>query len=188
MVDAGSLTDLLQRARAGDDSAADRLFESAYPELRRMAHARLSQSAPHTMLDTTALVHECYMRFVRSGQLQVEDRAHFLGYTGKIMRSVIVDAARDRSAQRRGGAQRAVTLDSQIAAPGVDAATEILALHAALDGLAEHDPRMVRVVELRYFAGLTEVQIAESLGVTERTVRRDWEKARLLLAEVLLRD
>jgi len=183
--DVPNLTDLIQRAQRGDTDAVDALFESVYPELRGMAAARLRRHRRSTLLDTTELVHESYMRFVQSGRLKLEDRAHFLGYAGKIMRSVIVDTVRERLAQRRGGAQRAITLDSQIAAPGADASAEILEVHAALDGLARYDPRLVRVVEMRYFAGMTDAQVAEALGIAERTVRRDWEKARLLLAESL---
>ncbi len=182
----GELTDLIRRVRSGDTAAADALFAAVYPELRRMAHARLRRAPRQTLLDTTAVVHESYMRFVESGRLQLDDRAHFLGYAGRIMRSVIVDAARERAAQRRGGPLRPVTLDSHVAATDTEAAAQILDVHEALDDLAEHGGRLVQVVELRYFAGLTEAQIAESLGITERTVRRDWEKARLLLAEKLL--
>lgn len=181
-----NLTDLIHRAQRGDESAVDQLFQCVYPELRRMARARIRKNPRNTLLDTTELVHESYMRFVEAGRLKLEDRAHFMGYAGKIMRSVIVDAARDRLSRKRGGEHRAVTLDSHIVSPDADAATQILDVHEALDGLARHDARLVQVVEMRYFAGLTEEQIAESLGVTERTVRRDWEKARLLLAESLL--
>jgi len=183
---AADLTDLIHRAQGGETGAVDALFESVYPELRRMARARLRQHRRNTLLDTTELVHESYMRFVQAGRLKLEDRVHFMGYAGKIMRSVIVDTVRERMAQRRGGPQRAITLDSQLAAPGADAGAQILELHAALDGLAQHDARLVQVVELRYFAGMTDEQVAEALGIAERTVRRDWEKARLLLAETLL--
>lgn len=183
---APDLTDLIQRAREGDADARDRLFAAAYPELRRVARARLRASRQNTLLDTTVLVHECYVRFVDAGRLRLDDRRHFIGYAAKIMRSVIVDTARERLSQRRGGAERPVTLDSQIVATGTEAAVDVLHLHEALDDLARHDPRLVQVVELRYFGGLTEEQVAEALGVTERTVRRDWQKARLLLAELLL--
>lgn len=187
MTEAGSnLTDLIRRAQRGDGDAVDALFQSVYPELRRMARARLRKHQRNTLLDTTELVHESYMRFVQAGRLKLEDRAHFMGYAGKIMRSVIVDTVRDRLAQRRGGKQPSITLDSQIAEPGTDAMAQVLEVHEALDGLSEHDPRLVQVVELRYFAGMTDLQVAEALGVAERTVRRDWEKARLLLAEKLL--
>jgi RNA polymerase sigma factor (TIGR02999 family) len=183
---ATNLTDLIQRAQGGDSGAVDALFESVYPELRRMARMRLRKHQRNTLLDTTELVHESYMRFVNAGRLRLEDRAHFMGYAGKIMRSVIVDTVRERLAKRRGGGGSPVTLDSQLAAPGADAMAQVLEVHAALDGLAHHDPRLVQVVELRYFAGMTDPQVAESLGIAERTVRRDWEKARLLLAETLL--
>lgn len=181
-----NLTDLIHRAQRGETDAVDALFASVYPELRRMARVRLRRHQRNTLLDTTELVHESYMRFVQAGRLKLEDRVHFMGYAGKIMRSVIVDTVRERMAQRRGGALRAITLDSQLGAPGADASAQILEVHEALDGLAQHDPRLVQVVELRYFAGMTDEQVAESLGIAERTVRRDWEKARLLLAETLL--
>jgi RNA polymerase sigma factor (TIGR02999 family) len=181
-----NLTDLIHRAQLGETEAVDALFQSVYQELRRMARVRLRKHRRNTLLDTTELVHESYMRFVQAGRLKLEDRAHFMGYAGKIMRSVIVDTVRERLAQRRGGKQPAVTLDSQLAASGGEAMAQVLEVHAALDDLAQHDPRLVQVVELRYFAGMTDLQVAEALGVAERTVRRDWEKARLLLAETLL--
>ena len=183
---APDLTDLIHRAQRGDTDAVDALFETVYPELRRMARNRLRKHQRNTLLDTTELVHESYMRFVQTGRLRLEDRTHFMGYAGRIMRSVIVDTVRERLAKRRGGHQPAITLDSQIAAPGADAMAQVLEVHEALDGLAQHDPRLVQVVELRYFAGMTDSQVAESMGIAERTVRRDWEKARLLLAERLL--
>jgi RNA polymerase sigma factor (TIGR02999 family) len=177
------LTDLIQRAQRGDLAARDDLFACVYPELRRMARERLRRHQRNTLLDTTELVHESYLRFAQAGRLGVGDRGHFLGYAGKVMRSVIVDTVRERLAQRRGGAERPETLDSQLAQ--ADGSAEILAVHAALEGLGQEDPRLVQVVELRYFAGMTDAEVAEILGVAERTVRRDWEKARLLLAEAL---
>lgn len=181
-----SLTDLISRAQRGDGAAAAGLFEVVYPELRRMARARLRRHERNTLLDTTGLVHESYMRFMQSGALRFEDRAHFMGYAGKIMRSVIVDTVRERLAQRRGNGQRHVTLDSRLGEATAEAGAEILSVHEALDSLAQHDARLVQVVELRYFAGMTDAQVAEALGIAERTVRRDWDKARLLLAESLL--
>lgn len=181
-----SLTDLISQARRGEGAAIDQIFQTVYPELRRMARARLRRHERNTLLDTTGLVHESYMRFLQAGELRFEDRVHFMGYAGKIMRSVIVDTVRERLAQRRGGAQCHVTLDTQRGGAHVDAGAEILSVHDALDSLAQHDARLVQVVELRYFAGMTDQQVAESLGIAERTVRRDWEKARLLLAESLL--
>jgi RNA polymerase sigma factor (TIGR02999 family) len=180
MISQSDLTDLIHRAQNGDSGAVRLLFDAAYPELRRIARSRLRSSSRGTLLDTTALVHESYLRFVKTGRLQIEDRVHFLGYAGQVMRSVIVDFARERYSKRRGGGQLALTLTNGIGADDGDAAAQILQIHEAVDGLAKHDPRMVR-----YFAGLTEAEIAEVLGIGLRTVRRDWEKARLLLAEAL---
>lgn len=182
---AGELTELIHRAQQGDARAADALFTATYPQLRRLARARLRGGGRNTLLDTTSLVHEWYVRFVRAGGARIEDRLHFMRYAGRAMRAVIVDFARRRSAERRGGhAPRASLTTDGVAGPAADA-EEILGVHEALGELAALDPRMVQVVELRYFVGLTEPEIAQVLGVTERTVRRDWEKARLWLAEVL---
>ena len=131
------------------------------------------------------LLERYHLRFVRAGSLRIEDRRHFLQYAGRVMRSVIVDFVRERMAQRRGGDVAHVALDTGIAESAARGEDEILRVHEALEELAAHDERMVRVVEMRYFGGLSEAEIAESLGVTTRTVRRDWEKARLLLAESL---
>ncbi len=181
------LTGLIRRAIEGDDAALGELFEVAYEDLRRMAHCRLSGAGRQASLDTTALVHESYLRFAQAGELKVGDRAHFFRYASRVMRSVVVDLARARLSERRGGDVPHLPLDTmlqdRIGDGGGEA--EILRIHEALDELARLDERLVRVVEMRYFAGLTEREIAESLGVTERTVRRDWEKARLLLARAL---
>lgn len=181
------LTALIRRANDGDDAALGQLFEVAYDDLRRMAHRRLSNAGREASLDTCALVHESYLRFAQAGELKVQDRAHFFRYASRVMRSVVVDLARARLSERRGGDVLHVTLDTLLQeriADGAGAA-EILCIHETLDELARLDERLVRVVEMRYFAGFTEREIAESLGVTERTVRRDWEKARLLLARAL---
>ena len=138
-----------------------------------------------TLLDTTALVHESYLKFANAGELHINDRAHFFRYAGQVMRSVIVDLVRAAQAERRGGDAAHVTLNTAIQNSPDKGADEILRVHEALQELAQHDARLVQVVELRYFAGLTEPEIAGILGVTDRTVRRDWEKARLLLARAL---
>ena len=185
MSDASTLTDLIQRARGGDGAAFELLFERAYADLRELASARLRAGARDQGLDTTALVHESYLRFVDAGSLRVEDRTHFLRYAGCVMRSVIVDFVRERAAQRRGGGVLHLTLDTAIR-DSVDAGEqEVLRVHEALAELERLDERMARVVELRYFAGLSELDICEALEVSPRTVRRDWEKARLILAEAL---
>jgi RNA polymerase sigma factor (TIGR02999 family) len=179
------VTSLIQRAVQGDAEAADRLFALTYKELIRLARRRLASGGRNTLLDTASLVHESYLRFANAGSLRIVDRHHFLGWAGRVMRSVIVDLARRRSAVRRGGAGARVTLTTGIVDGRSGSADEILRVHEALEGLAGLDPRLAQVVELRYFGGLTESEIAQVLGVTDRTVRRDWEKARLLLREAL---
>jgi RNA polymerase sigma factor (TIGR02999 family) len=182
----GRLSMLLGRAREGDPQAFQAVFEAAYPELRALARARLRRQQPGGGgLETTALVHEAYLRFAGSAELAAEHRAHFFRYASRVMRSVIVDAIRERAAQRRGGGSPHDELTSQIAPLRGGGEQEVLNVHEALDGLAEYDPRLVDVVHMRYFGGMTDREIASVLGVTERTVRRDWEKARLLLLEAL---
>jgi len=177
------LTGLIRRARAGDAAAADALFAVTYPELRRMARAHLRRGGRDAVLDTTSVVHESYLRLAQGG-LPFEDRFHFLGYAGKAMRAVVVDLARRQVAARRGGGAPHVPLAEGAEVPAAGA-EEVLRVHEALEALAALDPRTARVVELRYFGGLTEVEVAAALGVTERTVRRDWEKARLWFVEAL---
>jgi RNA polymerase sigma factor (TIGR02999 family) len=185
MVATGSLTELIRLARAGDAEAVHRIFDATYPDLRRLAHLRLSQNGRGMYLDTTALVHESYLRFVNAGELRVNDRQHFMAYAANVMRSVIVDFARERLAERRGGGAEHVTLDTRAGEVGAGGEDEIVGVHEALENLAKVDARMSRIVEMRYFGGMTEPEIAEALGITDRTVRRDWEKARLLLAKAL---
>ncbi|HEY6642432.1 ECF-type sigma factor [Povalibacter sp.] len=184
METAPALTDLIRRAESGDAGALQSLFDAAYADLHRLARIRLGSNRSGALLDTTALVHESYLRFAEVGQLRLEDRQHFMRYSGHVMRSVIIDLVRAAQAERRGGDVRHVTLNSQID-DNTAGADEILRVHEAIDDLAQYDPRMVQVVEMRYFAGMTEAEIADALGVAERTVRRDWEKARVLLAEAL---
>jgi RNA polymerase sigma factor (TIGR02999 family) len=180
-----SLTDLIKLARDGDEAALRRLFETAYPELRRLARMRLTQSARGVLLDTTSLVHESYLRFASAGELNVTDRQHFQRYAANVMRSVIVDFVRERMAKRRGGATPHITLNTQAQGEEIAGEDEILRVHEALDELSHYDARLAQVVEMRYFAGMTENEIADALGITDRTVRRDWEKARVLLAQAL---
>jgi RNA polymerase sigma factor (TIGR02999 family) len=184
MGDRLSLTELIHRAERGDAEAADRLFEATYGDLRKLARARLRAGGRNTVLDTSALVHESYLRFAGAGSLRLNDRVHFMRWAARVMRSVIVDFARRRNAERRGGAKAQITLTTGIG-PAPGGAREILAVHDALDELARLDVRMAHVVELRYFGGMTEPEVAEALGIAERTVRRDWEKARLFLREAL---
>jgi RNA polymerase sigma factor (TIGR02999 family) len=179
------LTQLLEAMRAGDSGAIDEVFTLTYRELHEMAHQRLHRSNRVTSLDTTALVHECYLRLVRLGQLQTRDRSHFLAYAARVMRSIVVDFVRQRLAKRRGGDELRVTLGTDIRDSKTISEEQIMQVDEALQELAILDPRLVQVVEMKYFAGFTVEQIAESRGVTTRTIRRDWEKARLLLYAAL---
>jgi RNA polymerase sigma factor (TIGR02999 family) len=183
----GDITQLLERARRGEGDAFDAIFETLYPELRRIAHARLAGHVRDTVMQTTVLVHECYLKLLAAERLMPVDRAHFLAYAAQVMRSVIVDAVRAARRERRGGDVLHVTLATEIGERVAMAEEEILDVDAALVELARLEPRLARVVEMRYFAGMKETEIAAALGVTDRTVRRDWEKARLLLAAALRR-
>ena len=182
----GDITQLIQHARAGDRSALDRLFEAVYPDLRRIAHARLRRGFSDPDLGTTALVNECYLKLRQAERLDATDRAHFLAYTATAMRSIIVDIARGRASARHGANAPHVTLDEDVGG-GDDAAEEqiILRVHEALEELGKLDERLAKLVEMRYFGGLNDLEIAEGLGITDRTVRRDWQKARVLLARAL---
>ena len=180
-----SLTLLVQRVAAGEAGARDELFAAAYSELRKLARSRLRDGGRNTFLETTALVHESYLRFLNAGELRIQDRQAFFAYASRVMRSVIIDSVRERQALRRGGDLQEMTLDTQVAASLPGGETEILHVHEALLELEQAEPRLAKVVEMRYFGGYSEVEIAEALGVTERTVRRDWDKARLLLMSAL---
>jgi RNA polymerase sigma factor (TIGR02999 family) len=179
------LTELLGQLQAGDPLARDALFAAAYSELHRLAHSRLRDGGRHTVLDTTCLVHEAYLRFVTGGQLRAEDRRAFFAYASQVMRSVIVNSLRDRVAQKRGGDLVPLTLSTQLVDHVADNQDAIMKVHEALEALEQADPRLAQVAQMRYFGGYSEQEIAETLDITERTVRRDWEKARLILAELV---
>jgi RNA polymerase sigma factor (TIGR02999 family) len=181
----GELTDLFQAVGHGDEAAMNRLLSLMYTELQQLARRRLRKSKRITMLDTTELVHECYLRFLKLGQLAVSDRAHFLAYSARVMRSIIVDFVKQRRTDRRGGGAPHVTLDTNVIEMQNASEEEIMCINEALEDLSKSDARLVQVVEMRYFAGLSEEEIAVSLGITDRTVRRDWQKARLLLSAAL---
>lgn len=176
-------------ASAGEPLDVEQAFAGAYQELRRLARSRLRAGGRNTVLDTTALVHETYLKISRNAGLTFPDRASFFVYAGRAMRSIIVDMVRQRQTERAGGDVALLTLTGDLAdaLPARDGQEEayILRVHEALQEMAQIDPRMARVVEMRYFGGMTEQEIGEALGVTDRTVRRDWEQARLFLAEAL---
>jgi RNA polymerase sigma factor (TIGR02999 family) len=179
------LTGLFAQAGSGDVQAFDRIFTLLYPDLEAMARGRLRRGERVTMADTGALVHESWMRLQRAGSLRFEDRGHFLAHAARVMRSVITDIARRSQAERRGGDLAIVTLDTSLGdmLPGGD--PDVLRVAEAVDALAALDARLAQVVEMRWFAGLSEADIAGALGVNERTVRRDWEKARAFLSVAL---
>lgn len=172
-----AIAQLLTRARAGDSEALAPLYERLYGDLRRMARARL-RDARVTLLDTTSLVHESFERIAGLQKLDVRDRGHFFAYASTVMRSVIVDAARRRNAERRGGGEAMVTLTTGLGLAAHDSEPDVVRVHEALDELAAIDGRLARVVEMRYFGGLSHDEIASALEVSSRTVERDWEKAR----------
>ena len=176
--------DLLTDIRSGQLASLDRLVPLVYAELRAIAHRHLGAQERGGTLSTTALVHEAYLKLVDQSRANWRDRAHFLALASVAMRHVLVDRAKARAALKRGGGQRPLTLDEQDLA--VDEHPEaLLQLDEALERLASVEPRLARVVECRFFGGLTETEIAEALGVTVRTVERDWAKARMLLRRAL---
>jgi len=189
-----AITDALAALRGGDPDAMDRLVPLVYEELARIAHRQLRLEVPGHTLSTTALVHEAYLRLVDQTRAQWADRAQFFGVAAHSMRRVLVDHARRHRAARRGGVHRRdiplealEAIDAANLAAG-DRAEILVAMDEALDRLAALDSRQARVVECRFFGGLTESETAEALGVTARTVARDWVKARGWLYQELHRD
>lgn len=181
-----TVTRLLAELRAGDRAAFDRAASLMYGELRRVAARQLrGERGSHTLLPT-ALVHEAYVRLSAASGLELVDRAHFLAVAARAMRQVLVDYARHRCALKRGGDLARTTLDGkEIAAPGRDDDLQMLALDEALDRLGALDRRAQAIVEHRFFAGLSEEETAALLGVSARTVRREWVKARAWLHKEL---
>lgn len=168
---------LLDRCNAGDEAAFGELFEKIYADLRRRAHHWSTRG--NATLSTTALVHETYLSLAGS-QLSLNDKAHFFRLAARAMRRVLIDAARRRDSLKRGGAQRAVTLATDLAAPAPN--LDVIALDDSLEQLASEEPRLAQVVELHFFAGLPFARIGELLELSERTVARDWRAARALLS------
>lgn len=170
-------------AHATEGVPLDALWAAAYVELKALAHARLYRDGRSTLLDTTALVNESYLKLAARKILDVGDRRQFMGYASRVMRSIIIDLAREQGSARRGGGVERVALATTI----VDQSTidDPLRVHEALLSLESVDPRLARVVEMRYFGGLDADEIAEALDLNVRTVGRDWDKARLLLRDLL---
>ena len=180
----GEITDRLLAFRGGDKEALNRLLPLVYERLRAMAHARLAGQRPGASIDTTTLVHEAYLRLVDQSRAEWRDRTHFFAVAATAMRQIVVDRARRRGALKRGGGAAPSLLDES--GPGVGArAEEILALDQALDRLGSLNERLVKMVELRFFSGLSVEETAEVLGIDSRTVNRDWRVARALLYRML---
>ena len=178
------VTALLQDWRRGNHAALDRLTPLVYGELRRLAHSYMLRERPGHPLQTTALVHEAYLRLIDAGNVDWRDRAHFFGISARLMRQVLVEFARSRGARKRGGDARQVEFDeAATAAVGRDA--DLVALDDALTALAAIDPREAQVVELRFFGGLSVEESAEVLGVSRNTVLRDWNHAKAWLLHEL---
>lgn len=177
---ATELTVLLQRAHAGDTHAANEAYAALYPELLKIARARLRVHQAPTLLDTQALVHESFLRFVGGAPVALQSRKHFYAYAAKAMRHIVIDFARRSLAQRRGGDLQQVTFDTAVFELQSQAAP-VLDLERALAALQAVDPPLAELVELRFYGGYTDAETALALGVSERTVRRQWDKARAFL-------
>jgi RNA polymerase sigma factor (TIGR02999 family) len=181
------VTALLRRAREEDGNAAlNEIVAALYPDLHRMARARLAKNGTLTLLDTTSMLHETYERLCKAAQIDADCRGQFMAYASRVMRSVIVDFARKRNAERRGGALVHVTLSTDLL-DDAGSDDDVERVDGALLELESVDRRLRQVVEMRYFGGFDQREIASALEVTERTVGRDWARAKLLLQVAIRR-
>jgi RNA polymerase sigma factor (TIGR02999 family) len=178
------ITALLKSAELGEHGAADALFTALYEELHRMARRELSRRGGGVTLSATTLLHDAYLNISGREGTTFPDRNRFMGYASRVMRGIIIDYARARQAQKRGGEFEITSIRTDIAAVGSNA-SELSRMSDALDELARLDERLARVVDLKFFCGFSFVEIAAMFGVSERTVQRDWEKARIYLHNVL---
>jgi len=181
----GEITLLLISWRGGDRGAFDRLFPLILGELRVLARRQLRRVGREQTLDTTALIHETYLKLVDQSRVAMQDRHHFFALAAKAMRHILVDEARRKGALKRGGAAKPVTLDDGV--PAVERAAEVVAVDEALARLEAVDPRLGKIVELRFFGGLSVEETAATLDLSARTVKRDWQKARAFLYHELAR-
>jgi RNA polymerase sigma factor (TIGR02999 family) len=179
-MDTDKITELLKAHSSGDQDALDDLMPLVYENMRKMAHYRLLGERPDHTFNTTDLVHEAYLKMVQFNRINWENRAHFFGIASQVMRNILVDYAVKKKAQKRGGDRQRVTLGKQNLSTEVNL-HEILSIHHALEQLAEIDERQVRVVECRYFGGLTLEETAQALEISTATVSRDWRMARAWL-------
>ena len=169
-------TALLASARNGDPRAADTLFERVYDDLRRLSQYRLNEERCAVTISATGLVHESYLKLIHGGDWT--DRAHFMAVAARAMRQILTDRARARSAQKRGGTSRPLTLLEDATVAGPDVLGDVLAVDEALTRLSARDEQLGKLVELRFFAGMTNAEIAEVFGVTPRTTARMWARAK----------
>jgi RNA polymerase sigma factor (TIGR02999 family) len=176
----GEITQLLEQARRGESSARERFFARIYAELDRLAKHHLGRQAQMTMLDAPGLVHEVYLRIAQQDQLPGSDRSAFLAYASRVMRSVVIDYVRARRAERRGGGQKMLTLNTGVAEQSFSE-PQLEVLGDALESLERIDQRAHQVVEMRYFGGMEIEEIAAFLEISPATVKRDWTKARAYL-------
>jgi RNA polymerase sigma factor (TIGR02999 family) len=180
----GEITLLLKRSADGDRKAFQRLIPLVYGDLKGIAHRRLRRERSDHALSTTDVVHEAYLRLVPQATATWQDRVHFFAVAARVIRHVLVDHARRQGAEKRGGSAVRIPLREEIAGREGDS-VELLALHRALEDLAEKDARLRDVVECRFFAGMTVAETAEAVGVSKRTVERDWTRARTYLYRIL---
>lgn len=183
-LDPNDLTRWLHEAHRGNVAAHEHIFSLAYAELRRIADRQLRRERPDHTLDATSLVHEAYLKLAGESLPDLQGRAHFLGIAARAMRQILVDYARQRAAEKRGGDWQRTTLTNRHARMAVRM-EEVLALDAALDRLEGVDARLRQVVEMSFFGGLSDTEIADVLGLSVRTVQRDWIKARAWLYKEL---
>ena len=179
-----TISSLIAGAEAGDRSAADTLFATLYSELHRLARGHLARSAGDLTLGTTTLLHEAYLDMAGRGTTIFPDRGRFMAYAARAMRGLIIDYARQRKAQKRGGQFEIASLDADVV-DGSSDHSELARISDALDALATIDPQLVQVVDLKFFCGLSFAEIATLWGQSERTVQRHWEKARIYLHNAL---
>lgn len=180
----GEVTQLLRKWSSGDEKARDQLMPVIYKELQRLAHHHLRRESDGHTLQTTALVHEVYLRLCGARELRWEDRAHFFAVAARMMRRILVDYARRQNAEKRGGSAIRTALDDELAIP-LQPGTDLVSLDDALEQLHNVDARKCQVVEMRFFVGLSAKEIAAALGTTEATVRRDWTIAKAWLYRYL---
>lgn len=174
----------LQKIEAGQNAALDEAFNAWYPELKRIAHARLYRDGYRGIMQTTALVHDAYIKLSTGPERQFANRLQFLAYASRTLRSIVVDTIRDDRALRRGGNFNHISLDSAVQ-EGFNPSIDIEPVNTAMDELARLEPALARLVEMRFFGGMTVAEIAEALGMPERTLYREWSKARLLLLTLM---